>query len=96
MYRMHARYFARDEMFETLKPIPIGEVKITKYVYQNGSTYEGQWRGGFRHGTGKQTWADGATYSGEWDMGYASGRGIFIDSIGNRYEGQFRLSMAHG
>ena len=33
-----------------------------KYRWDDGRTYEGQWRGMKQDGTGTFTWADGATY----------------------------------
>ena len=96
MYRMHARYFVRDELFETLDKFQKSTERIASHLYQNGGRYEGQWRGGFRWGVGKMTWADGASYKGDWEMGYASGRGVFIDCLGNKYDGEFKLSMANG
>lgn len=90
MYRMHARYFAREELFETLSETKeLGPYRIASFNYKNAGLYEGEWLGGFRHGTGKMTWADGASYKGDWDMGYATGSGLFIDCLGNRYEGKF-------
>lgn len=86
MYRMHARYFTRDELFETLSSkYGINDAKVTShsYTYENGARYEGTWLGGFRHGEGTMKWADKAIYKGKWMMGYASGKGVFIDSLGN-------------
>lgn len=97
MYRMHARYFTRVEIYETLsKTERIGPDRDAHHIYENGSRYEGKWRGGFRHGRGKMVWADGASYQGEWSMGYAEGNGVFLDCLGNKYEGNFMMSMAHG
>ena len=86
MYRMHARYFTREELFETLSSKHgINDAKVTShpFTYANGARYEGTWLGGFRHGDGTMKWADKATYRGKWLMGYASGKGVFIDSLGN-------------
>lgn len=44
MYRMHARYFAREEIFETLKSQPLKQVRsmeIREYRYRNGAIYKG-------------------------------------------------------
>ena len=48
MYRMHARYFTRDELFETLsttKGLPKNQEPVTLeerlYQYKNGATYKG-------------------------------------------------------
>ena len=103
MYRMHARYFTRDELFETLsntKGLPKSGEQVQlverQHIYKNGATYQGQWFGNFRNGKGRMEWSDSASYTGDWELGYASGKGIFTDCLGNRYIGEFRLSMAHG
>ena len=36
------------------------------YTYLTGAMYEGEWKGGMRHGKGKMKWSDGAYYEGEW------------------------------
>ncbi len=37
-----------------------------KYVWQNGSTYEGQWKNGKREGLGKYHYSNGSVYEGQW------------------------------
>ena len=64
IYRMHARYFMREEMFETLSDRPLGSFRVGEHNYANGGHYNGEWLGGFRHGNGRMTWADGASYKG--------------------------------
>ena len=101
MYRMHARYFTRDELFETLSATQglnqtQGVQKNRQFSYKNGAVFQGSWMGGFRNGQGRMDWVDGASYVGDWDLGYASGNGIFIDCLGNKYVGNFKMSMAHG
>jgi len=47
MYRMHARYFTRDELFETLSStegLPKGnsvQLEERVYQYKNGASYKG-------------------------------------------------------
>ena len=91
---MHARYFTRDELFETLSTthgLPTTEqgMKLEErlYHYKNGATYKGQWFGNFRNGKGRMDWSDSASYVGDWELGYASGKGVFTDCLGNRYVG---------
>ncbi|CAM9664301.1 unnamed protein product, partial [Choristocarpus tenellus] len=36
-------------------------------TYSNGSKYEGEWKGGRKHGKGKLSMADGSVYNGEFD-----------------------------
>ena len=56
MYRMHARYFTRDELFETLSTTKTLEQSSSQvpanrqYTYKNGAVYVGAWTGGFRNG----------------------------------------------
>lgn len=65
MYKRHARYFTREEIFETVsKSESLGPVRRTDHAYENGGVYSGEWRGGFRHGTGSMVWPDGASYHG--------------------------------
>ena len=64
------KYFSEIESNETLKgslfdnDAPIEE---RTYTYSTGSVYEGQWKGGMRHGHGTMKWEDGsASYIGQW------------------------------
>ena len=41
-------------------------IETREYQYNTGSVYQGQWKGGMRHGKGKMTWTDGAYYEGDW------------------------------
>ena len=72
MYRMHARYFTRDELFETLSTTNTLEQSSSQvpanrqYTYKNGAVYVGAWTGGFRNGQGRMDWSDGASYLGAW------------------------------
>ena len=52
MYRMHARYFTRDELFETLSTTHgnNGIQNNRQHNYKNGAVYVGNWLGGFRNG----------------------------------------------
>ena len=103
MYRMHARYFTREELFETLSTTQgLAETNANHtqshrtYTYKNGAVYEGSWLGNFRNGKGRMEWSDGASFVGDWELGYANGAGVFVDCLGNKYVGTFKMSMAHG
>ena len=37
-------------------------IKKPKQIFDNGLSYEGEWRGKLREGFGIQTWPDGKTY----------------------------------
>ena len=58
--------------------------------------YEGETRGGERHGKGVMTWPDGRRYEGEWRGGWFHGLGVYTWPDGTRYEGEFRDNNIHG
>ena len=37
-----------------------------KWKYDDGAEYDGEWKGGERHGGGKMGFANGHTYEGDW------------------------------
>ena len=41
-------------------------IETRKYTYKSGAVYNGQWKGGMRHGSGVMKWVDGAYYEGDW------------------------------
>ena len=68
--QVQTRYFKKDEARETLEAVngfkENTPITIRSYTYKTGSKYEGQWKGGMRHGKGTMVWPDGARYEGEW------------------------------
>lgn len=46
-------------------------------LYQNGSSYQGNWQRGVLHGKGRYIHEDGTTYEGEWEMSVAKGYGKY-------------------
>jgi hypothetical protein len=98
------KYFTYEEQIETLnkEKIPIGNSlylkveKRTPYTYKNGSVYDGEWRGGMKHGFGIMKWIDGAKYEGEWQDNRACGKGKFIYVDGDIYEGNWYNDKANG
>jgi hypothetical protein len=102
MHHANGMYFKREEFYETLKNKEQkfnadSPISSTKYTYKcTGSTYEGQMKGGFRHGRGTQTWSDSAKYEGEWEMGYACGKGTFYHADGDIYEGVWNNNKCNG
>eukprot|EP00435_Cladocopium_sp_Y103_P044172 s1820_g12.t1 len=66
------------------------------YVFEDGATYSGQWKGNMRHGFGIHVEADGSTYEGQWIEDKAHGTGRLEHSDGATYDGNWRGSMKHG
>ncbi|XP_062611375.1 MORN repeat-containing protein 1-like isoform X3 [Saccostrea cucullata] len=68
------------------------------YQYENKYfRYEGQWRGGIKHGQGKLQMADGSYYEGTFTNGEIDGKGTrFFSQTGNKYTGQFSKGELHG
>ena len=64
-----SQYFKKEEAQETLtsdKYDPDAAIETRTYTYATGAVYEGEWKGGLRHGNGKMKWSDGCQYEGEW------------------------------
>jgi hypothetical protein len=57
-------------------------VEWGKYVYPDGSTYEGEWRGGKAHGHGTLLYSTGDRYTGEWVATQKQGQGEFMYANG--------------
>ncbi|CAG9321067.1 unnamed protein product [Blepharisma stoltei] len=90
--KLNHNYFSSDYIKETVSPAN-GLLKRKKrkiYTYLDGSTYEGEWKGGFRDGYGIMVWNDGSQYQGEWSYGYPFGEGIFHYKREDVYEGEWR------
>ncbi|KAF3820408.1 hypothetical protein GH733_015917 [Mirounga leonina] len=68
------------------------------YVYPNAFfRYEGEWKGGKKHGQGKLLFKDGSYYKGEFVDGEITGKGCQLwASSGNTYSGQFVLGEPQG
>ncbi len=86
------KYFTDEEFRETLRKntiyYPNAKLEIKDYHYKcTNSTYNGEWRGGFRQGYGVMKWPDGAMYEGTFDFGRANGQGKFTHLKGEIYEG---------
>ena len=48
-------------------------ITTASHVYKTGAHYEGEWKGGLRHGQGVMTWVDGAKYKGTWQYNQCEG-----------------------
>ncbi|MFY7728144.1 MAG: MORN repeat-containing protein [Flavobacterium sp.] len=70
------------------------------YKYKDGSVYDGNWKGGKRHGKGIYKYSDGAVYEGEWKQDKQHGTGTFEqgsvkyvgDFVNDRLEGKGTLT----
>ncbi|XP_014593186.1 MORN repeat-containing protein 1 isoform X2 [Equus caballus] len=68
------------------------------YIYPNSFfRYEGEWKGGKKHGHGKLVFKDGSYYEGQFVDGEIMGEGCRLwASSGNTYSGQFVLGEPQG
>ncbi|XP_069597680.1 MORN repeat-containing protein 1 [Ranitomeya imitator] len=68
------------------------------YVYDNSFfRYEGEWKGGKKHGHGKLLFRDGSYYEGEFVRGEIVGSGLrYWAAQGNIYSGEFQDGELHG
>jgi len=63
--------------------------------WANKSTYDGLWKNGYPHGTGKKHDALGF-YEGEWDKGVKKGNGVMVYKDGSTYTGHWVDDKRHG
>jgi len=60
------------------------------FVEQNKYfVYQGEWKNGFRHGKGCQTFFDGSNYVGQWKKGLRHGYGTATWTDDMKYEGEW-------
>ncbi|XP_066354271.1 phosphatidylinositol 4-phosphate 5-kinase 6-like [Miscanthus floridulus] len=67
-----------------------------KFLWTDGSIYDGSWRRGRASGHGKLSWASGATYEGDFHGGYMHGQGTFIGELGDAFAGLWAGNLRHG
>ena len=60
-----------------------------KYVWADGSIYEGKWLDNRINGRGVYLWKDGRKYYGEWANNDMEGIGIYCWADGRRYDGEY-------
>jgi hypothetical protein len=88
--RISSSFFPRVDLFETLFDRQVEKTtEVRRYEYLSGTVYEGEWLGGFRHGTGKCIWSDGSIYEGSWSYGYPNNSGTFNHSDGDSFSGKW-------
>ena len=59
----------KPEVKKTARTVP------TVTTYKSGSTYNGTWKDGEKHGHGIYKWADGDIYDGDWKVNTCDGCG---------------------
>eukprot|EP00927_Polykrikos_kofoidii_P044401 TRINITY_DN38379_c0_g1_i1.p1 TRINITY_DN38379_c0_g1~~TRINITY_DN38379_c0_g1_i1.p1 ORF type:complete len:978 (-),score=93.08 TRINITY_DN38379_c0_g1_i1:175-3108(-) len=62
---------------------------------EDGTTYAGQWKAGFREGHGT-LFFEGGVLEGQWKESMAEGIGIIRFRNGDRFKGEFRGNRKHG
>ncbi len=67
-----------------------------KYVWDDGSYYEGDSVNGKPNGSGKYVWSDGSSYEGDFVDGCFNGYGRYISSDGDVYEGAWKDDVPFG
>lgn len=67
-----------------------------KYVWKDGTTYEGNWNNNVMEGNGKLTTPDGDIYEGNFENGKKNGKGKYNFSNGDIYEGEFKNDIMNG
>jgi len=67
-----------------------------KYVWNDGSSYEGVFKSGIITGQGTYRWANGNIYQGDFINAERSGMGTFIYQKGDLYQGAFVQDRIHG
>ena len=65
-------------------------------TFPDGNVYEGNYKGGRRHGQGTAKWASGDMYVGQFENDKKHGRGTFTFANGDMYVGQFENDKRHG
>ncbi len=66
------------------------------YVFEDGSTYSGDFRDGYSHGLGIYETPEGEKYSGNWIRHKREGKGRLILPNGDLYLGDFKAGMISG
>ncbi|CAD7960971.1 unnamed protein product [Amoebophrya sp. A25] len=71
---------------------------FARVEYGNGDVYEGEFRDGFRHGTGTYHFSKtpGTRYEGQFVKDEFEGHGVYFYEGGTVYRGQWYASYKHG
>ena len=65
------------------------QMQTGSFTYDDGSTYEGEFKDGKVHGHGTYVWPDGTTYTGDFVDGLPEGTGTTTWPDGGTYTGDF-------
>ena len=71
-------------------------VREVDKVFEDGSSYKGEWLAGEMHGKGVLTLADASVYDGEFLRGRKQGHGKLKGTDGAEYEGFWLDDIYHG
>jgi hypothetical protein len=74
----------------------IGYNGIGKFIFDDGSVYEGEWLNGNYHGHGKLIFEEGEYYEGMFEKNLPHGAGIRKWSNGNFYDGFWKGALRNG
>ena len=69
---------------------------IGKLYYDDGDTYEGEFKDGYKHGTGTLTFSNGKIWSGNFYFDMFMGQGEITDPSGWKYKGEVLSGKPHG
>jgi hypothetical protein len=64
-------------------------------TFPDGSSYDGEWRNGIKHGRGVHATSTGK-YNGGWRMGVHHGHGVYKSAERTSYDGQWVNGVKHG
>jgi hypothetical protein len=67
----------------------------SKFKFEDGE-YDGEWKGGFRHGDGTFRWNNGDVYEGKFSHDLKHFRGKYTHANGATYDGQWVRDRIHG
>ena len=70
--------------------------QTSTYVWDNGSSYVGEFVDGHFHGQGTYTYSNGSSYVGEWKDGKHNGQGTYTDFNGSSYVGEYKDGKRNG
>jgi len=70
--------------------------KLGKCTFDNGSTYEGECKGGKFHGRGKYSYFNGDCYDGQWQDNQRWGVGTYTQANGWVFDGTWYKNSKHG